>query len=102
VEINTDDYSRKVVDTARRAMEILDEEPGEIDAHAIICRADKESAGSDGITGFMAGGAARLIAVCHSRGDEFNKAWNKTFGIEDDTTGTVNPAIMTIGTPPGQ
>ena len=85
VAINQDDdYARKVIDTARRAMEILDEEPGEFDPHDLICRADKESEGPDGITGFMAGCAAQIIAKCHSRGREFNNAWNKRYGVEGE------------------
>ena len=91
---NTDPYGNACIMVARRAMEILDEEPGEIDPHALITRADKES-GAGGITGFMAGAAANIISGVHSRGEEFRKAWNKDFGVEEGD-GVVNPAILNI------
>lgn len=98
VEQNTDGYGKACVDVARRVMEILDEEPpAEINCHALISRADHEVLGADndGITGFMAGAVAHMVSQCHSRGVEFRKAWNLTFGVENDA-GTVNPAILEV------
>ena len=68
-----------------KAMEILDEEPGDFDTHELICRADNESAGDGGITGFMAGAVASMISACHSRGDEFRRKWNGDNQIADET-----------------
>ncbi len=96
---NTDPYGNACIKVARRAMEILDQEADlPIDAHALICRADEES-NAGGITGFMAGAAANIISGVHSRGEEFRKAWNKSYGVpdEDDRGGVVNPAVITIG-----
>ena len=93
---NEDAYGKACVDVAREVMTILDKEPGEIDTHGIICRADKV-AGAGGITGFMAGCVAQMVSQCHSRGDEFRRRWNKDNGIEDERDGVVNPAIIEIG-----
>ena len=99
VKDNTDEYGKACMDVARRVMEILDEEnPSELDCHALICRADNEMLGEEegGITGFMAGMVASMVSQCHSRGAEFHEAWNAFFGVEPDK-GTVNPALITVG-----
>jgi hypothetical protein len=95
-DINDDPYGKAIVDVVRKAMELLDqEEDTPIDPHALITRAE-EAAGADGITGYMAGCVAGIISQCHSRGKEFNSAWNKSYGVEEETEGTVNPALVTI------
>lgn len=111
VEKNKDAYGKACVDVARKAMEILDNEPGDFDTHSLICRADEES-GAGGITGFMAGCVAQMISRCHSRGDEFRQKWNNDNGIiktpegkkdigakkANESGGVINPAILTIET----
>lgn len=99
VEKNTDPYGKGCVDTARKAMEILDDEPGDFDTHKLICLADE----SGGLTGFMAGCVAQMIGECHSRGDEFRRKWNCDNQIKDEgdkaneSGGTLNPAVINIG-----
>lgn len=90
---NKDPYGGACVKVAGRVMELLDEVE-EFDPHAIICQANDDTIG--GITGFMAGCVAEMVTVCHSRGEEFRKAWNKYHGVEEDKGGVVNPAIVTI------
>ena len=99
VENNKDPYGGACVAVARKAMEILDLEPGDFDTHELISRADKES-GAGGITGYMAGAAASMISVCHSRGEEFRAKWNKSYNVDESQSkgGVVNPAIITIDT----
>ena len=102
VAINQSEYGKACVDVARRAMELLDEEPGEFDPHDIISRADDEALGEDsGITGFMAGAVASMISQCHSRGKEFQEVWNAQYdgmGGEEaqENDGVINPALMTV------
>lgn len=93
---NQDAYGGCCVKVAEKAMEMLDKEGGEIDCHDLICRADKE-AEAGGITGFMAGAVASMINQCHSRGEEFRKAWNAGYNVTSDE-GVVNPAILTLKT----
>lgn len=98
VSNNSDPYGKAVVDVARRAMEILDSEPGDFDCHKLLCRADDECK-VGGITGFMAGCAANIISQCHSRGEEFRIKWNSNHGVKESKAkgGVVNPAILTLG-----
>jgi len=76
VKINDDPYGKACIDVTRRVMEILDKDEL-FDCHQIICRADKE-VDAGGITGFMAGCVASMVKRYHSRGDEFNRQWNKS------------------------
>ncbi|MFH0982802.1 MAG: hypothetical protein V2A79_14860 [Planctomycetota bacterium] len=105
IDANTEPYGKKCVDTARRAMEILDAEPGDFDPQKLITRADKET-DDYGITGFMAGCVATMISQCHSRGEEFRRKWNhdSQLGTEGDKanegTGVLNPALLCIGKQP--
>lgn len=94
VEVNKDPYSKACVDTARRVMEILDEED-EFEPDELINRADDE-VDAGGLTGFMAGAVASMVSQCHSRGEEFRLKWNKGYGASG--SGVVNPAILTIET----
>lgn len=100
VESNQDPYGLAIINVARRVMEILDRET-EFDTVEMICRADKDvSAG--GITGFMATGVAAIVSQCHSRGEEFRKAWNRNIGQatgQEDADGILNPAILNIEMP---
>lgn len=101
VKINKDGYGGACIKTARRVMEILDEETGELDTHKIICRADDES-GAGGITGFQAGCVAQIVMKCHSRGNEFRVVFNTEHGVTEEKAkgGIVNPAVFTIGEAP--
>ena len=99
VKKNTDPYGKACVDVARRVMEILDEN-SPFDPHTLICRANKD-VNVAGITGFMAGCIAQMVSVCHTRGEEFRRLWNKDIGITDEdgdkaneSGGVINPAIL--------
>lgn len=102
VKSNTDPYGEACIKVARRAMEILDEQPGDFNCHKLICRADDE-AQTGGITGFMAGCVASMISKCHSRGEEFRRKWNRDnqIGTEgdkaNDSGGVLNPALLVVG-----
>ena len=103
---NKDPYGKACVDVAREAMRLLDEREGDIDPHKLICEAD-DAAKSGGITGFMAGCVASMISQCHSRGDEFRRAWNTHNQIGDEgdraneSGGVINPALLTVETRDG-
>ena len=100
VEANQDPYGKCCVDVARRVMEILDE-GNEFDTHKIITQADDDIE-DGGITGFMAGAVASMVSQCHSRGEEFRRAWNidNQIGNEGDKanagSGVLNPALLNI------
>ena len=103
VEKNTDADGGACVKVANRVMELLDEDktplhngyhPDIHTAHGLICKADDESK-VGGITGFMAGYVAQMVAECHERGDEFRKSHN---GEKYEGEGVVNHALLTIQT----
>jgi len=93
VSKNTDDYGKACIDVARGVMEELDNGK-DFDCHKIISDAD-DRLNIGGITGFMAGAVAQMVVTCHERGKEFQKQWNKEYGVED-SKGVVNPALLTI------
>jgi hypothetical protein len=94
---NTDPYGKCCIDVAKEVMKILDKNES-FDVHKIICDADK-NAEAGGITGFMASFVTRIVVECHSRGDEFRKAWNKEVGTitgQEESEGILNPALLRI------
>ena len=103
VKNNDDAYGKACVDVAREVMEILDDNKP-FDPHKIICQA-VDSIDAGGITGFMAGCVAQMVAGCHSRGEEFRRAWNQDVQINDEgdkaneTGGILNPALLNISSP---
>ena len=76
-------------------MEVVSKLGANLDAGMDCEAAEKDAIKDSGITGFMAGAMASLIAQLHPRGKEFRKYWNNQFGVDNDE-GTVNPAILTI------
>lgn len=88
VSKNQDGYGNSVILVTAKVCKLLDE--GKTPQEA-----EKKGIKGSGITGFMAGAMASAIKYYHPRGDEFNKHWNKKFGVEN-SKGTVNPAILTV------
>ena len=86
-------------------MRLLDEEPAVLESgwdkpntpHNLVNRAD-DNIHAGGITGYMAGAVASMVSACHSRGEEFKRAWNAKYlrEGEEDKAGVVNPALITI------
>jgi hypothetical protein len=95
VASNTDPYGKACVDVAREVMNILDRGKS-FDPHQIVCDADN-AVKAGGITGFMAGAVAQMVSTCHSRGNEFKKAWNHQYDKENERDGVINPAIIEFG-----
>lgn len=100
-DANKDPYGSCCVNVTREVMRLLDAEPGDFDAHKIVCRAD-DNIRAGGITGFMAGCVASMVSQCHSRGEEFRKKWNKFYQIgtegdeANDKGGVLNPALLSF------
>lgn len=96
-ENNTDPYGKCCVDIAREVMRLLDtEDYKKFDANDLISIAEK-NIDEEGITGYMAGAIASIVAGAHSRGKEFQRSWNEYFGVPEEKLeeGIVNPAIVT-------
>jgi len=103
VKVNKDSYGKACVDVAREAMRLLDTpDYKEIDdVHALISVASN-NAEIEGITGFMVGCVASMIATHHSRGEDFRVKWNLKYQIRDEgeqankSGGILNPALLSI------
>lgn len=104
VEKNTDPYSKACVDVAREVMRMMDEMPEgplPVTPHDLICKAD-DAIKAGGLTGFMAGAVASMVSACHSRGEEFRRAWNldTQIGAEGEAAnasgGVLNPAVLVV------
>lgn len=76
IEVNTDSYGGTCVNVAINVMQYLDNFEGDFNLgyspdmttpHGIICKCDDQ----DGITGFMAGAARNIVALCHVLGWKF-------------------------------
>lgn len=99
---NTDGYGRTCFVYAERWADMLEieyiksiyvpmEKILELHGDDYSHKADEE-----GVTGFMVGMSANILAQCWEFGKIFQKWWNKQYGVEDDT-GVVNPAVLVIG-----
>ena len=102
-ETNTDSYSKCCVDIARIVMKLLDDNhlplrngyfPDIQTAHGLICIANRQL--KAGLSGFMAGCVATMVAKCHSRGEEFKRSHNQDVGEEPITTGVINHALINL------
>ena len=51
----------------------------------------------EGITGFMYGCAVQCLVRCWLYGEDLRKWHNKSYGVDEESKGVVNPAILTIG-----
>lgn len=76
IELNQDPYGKACVQVAINVMEYLDNFKGEFNIgyspnmttpHGIMCECDDQG----GITGFMAGAARNMVAICHTLGWKF-------------------------------
>jgi len=96
VELNSEDeYGMDIIEATKNAMKILDNED-EFDIDDVMNRVGGQ------LSGFQAGIVSVGITECHSRGEEWRKAWNlrEQIGNEGERYnregGVINPAIMNI------
>jgi hypothetical protein len=98
VRINSgDSYSNGVTVFAERWARIMQLKLEAGEKLEDIAQDSVREADVDGITGFMYGCAVSLLAQTWKHGRELNRWHNKQYGVSEDTEGTVNPAIITIG-----
>ena len=50
-----------------------------------------------GLSGAQYGFAVGILSKCWKHGEELRKWHNKSYGVSEDKTGVVNPAMLTIG-----
>lgn len=102
VRNNTDGYGFACFDYATRWATLMEARIDEGDLpEEIIPEIAKETssiADVEGITGYMYGMAVSMLAACWVHGEILKKWHNNEYG-QPDAEGTVNPAIITVGTP---
>ena len=100
---NDDDYGQAIYRYAKRWMELME---AKLDAGAELTKefvdSTSHAADTEGITGFMNGAAASMIAAWWFRGEEFRLAYNRSVQIQDEgekanVSGSIlNPAMLTM------
>lgn len=98
VKINSDDaYSKATVDYTIAWADLM--EKGIADGMKLEDIAEEAShkADTEGITGFMYGLAAKVLAHFWEHGEALRIWHNGQYGVGPDKKGIVNPAILTIG-----
>ena len=86
IEVNSDPYSKAVIDAGEAVGTALDEGKTLQEAHDALY--------GGGLTGFMAGSAIQAVCHFHPRGEELRVWWNEKHGVKSDK-GVVNPALIT-------
>lgn len=94
---NQDGYGGGVIAYAERWARLMQVEINAGKKLEDVADATSHEADIDGITGFMYGAAVHTLSSCWKHGDQLRKWHNKQYGVSEDTEGTVNPAIITVG-----
>ena len=95
IEINSDTYSKFVIDYMIRWADMMEECISNGENINDIAEKTSHEADTDGITGFMYGCAVNLLSQFWEYGNQLRNWHNRQYGYEGE--GTVNPAIMTLG-----
>lgn len=96
VDVNTDPYGRGVITFAERWARLMQVEIATGKKLEDVADSTSNEADTEGVTGFMYGAAVHTLASSWKYGDQLRKWHNKQYGVEEDTQGTVNPAVITI------
>jgi hypothetical protein len=99
VRVNKDPYGEAIVKYAAKWGDLMEIEISNGKVLEEIAKDTSHTADEEGITGFMYGCAVQILAECWSHGDDLRRWHNASYGVSN-TSGTVNPAIMTIDTEP--
>ena len=93
---NKDAYGNATIRYAEKWANLMEKEIES--GKKLIDIADKTSneADTEGITGFMYGCAVGCLSSCWEYGEELRKWHNKQYGVDENQSGVVNPAILTI------
>lgn len=96
-DLNRDsDYGQAIYDYAERWARLMQIEVTAGRELEDVARPTADEANIDGITGFMYGAAVHILATCWVHGDRLRKWHNAQYGVSEDVSGTVNPAVLRV------
>lgn len=96
-EVNSDPYGAAGMDYAEGWAKLMQIEISKGKTVAECANETQNGLGFMGITGFMYGCAVGILSSTWKHGEELRKWHNKQYGVSEDKTGVVNPAILSIG-----
>ena len=96
VKVNDDGYGACVVRYAARWAHLMDAAIAKGATITDIAKQSSHDADVEGITGFMYGAAVSILSQAWVHGEALRRWHNADYGVPD-ATGTVNPALLTIG-----
>lgn len=96
-EVNSDGYGGAALDYAEGWAKLMQIEIAKGKSVAECYDYSQKGLGFLGITGFQFCCAVSVLSQIWKHGEELRKIHNKKYGVNEDKKGTVNPAILTIG-----
>lgn len=96
-EVNSDGYGGAALDYAEGWAKLMQIEIAKGKSIAECYDYTQKGLGFLGITGFQFGCAASVLSQTWKHGEELRKVHNKKYGVSEEKKGTVNPAILSVG-----
>lgn len=96
-EVNSDGYGGAALDYAEGWAKLMQIEIVKGKTVAECYDYSQKGLGFLGITGFQFGCAVSILSQTWKHGEELRKVHNKKYGVSEEKKGTVNPAILSVG-----
>lgn len=96
-EVNSDGYGGAALDYAEGWAKLMQIEIAKGKTVAECYDYSQKGLGFLGITGFQFGCAVSILSQTWKHGEELRKVHNKKYGVSEEKKGTVNPAILSVG-----
>lgn len=96
-KVNSDGYGSAALDYAEGWAKMMQIEIAKGKTIAECYDYSQKELGFLGITGFQFGCAVSILAQTWKHGEELRSVHNKKYGVSGEIKGTVNPAVITIG-----
>lgn len=96
-EVNSDGYGSAALDYAEGWAKLMQIEIAKGKTVADCYDYSQKGLGFLGITGFQFGCAVSVLSQTWKHGEELRKVHNKRHGVSEEKEGTVNPAVLRVG-----
>lgn len=95
--VNSDGYGKAALDYAEGWAKLMQIEISKGKTVTECYDYTQNGLGFLGITGFQFGCAVSILSQTWVHGKELKIAHNRSYGVSDEVSGTVNPAVLSIG-----